>query len=118
MQEVDIEPVDLGGELLEAIEFRLARAPVVAISPIGADLLDPCQRRALAPIIDQLRLRPARAGEARLEVDEDIVADGDAARLDGGHRLPPHFFLSFRGVRSTSPEPLINRVGGAMDSRM
>ena len=64
MQEVDVEPVDLGGELIEAVEFCLTRAPVVAVSPIGADLPDPFQRRALAPVIDQLRLRPARAGEA------------------------------------------------------
>src|SRR3954454_22993396 len=116
MQEVDAEPVDLGGELLEAIELGLARTPVVAISPIGADLLDPCQRRTLAPVGDELRLRPARAGEARFEVGENVVADGDAKRLDGAcHRLLPICLLgesrpNGRRIKG-APSPLAGEGG-------
>src|ERR1700675_1549702 len=84
VQEVNIEPVDLRRELREAIELRLATAPVVLLSPIAADLLDPLQRSALAPVIDQFSFRPACPAQSRFEIVEHIVADGDAKGMDGG----------------------------------
>ena|SRR5678815_3232981 len=59
MDEMDVEPVDLGGELAEPIEPRLALPPIIGLGPILADVLDPLQRRALAPIVDQFGFRPA-----------------------------------------------------------
>ena len=85
MHEMDVEPVDLGLELREAIEARLALAPIVLPRPVAADVLDPGERRALAPVVDQLGLRPARASQPVLQVGEDVVADGDAKGLDVVH---------------------------------
>ena len=82
VQEMNVEPVDLGGELRKAIEARFARAPVVFLGPIAADVLDPFQRRALAPVVDQFGFRPARLAQARLQIVEHIVADRDAIGFD------------------------------------
>ena len=41
VEEMDVESVDLGGELREAIEQRFAAAPIVIVGPVPADLLDP-----------------------------------------------------------------------------
>ena len=60
VQEMNAEPVDLGGELRKAVEARFAAAPVILLGPVAADVLDPFQRRALAPIVDQFGFRPAR----------------------------------------------------------
>src|SRR5882724_8611219 len=84
VQEVNGQIVDVGRELREAIELRLAPAPVIFLGPIAADLLDPFERHALAPVADQLGLGPAGVAQSRPEVVEDIVADGDAIRLDCG----------------------------------
>src|SRR5260370_20953463 len=89
MQEVNIEPVNLRRVLCEAIEQRFTTAPIVLFSPIAADLLDPFQRRALAPVIDQFGFRPACPAQSRSEIVEHIVADRDAKGLDGGaHGIP------------------------------
>jgi hypothetical protein len=60
MKEVNIQPVNFGRELRKAIEARLAGAPVISLGPVPANVLDPFQRRALAPVIDQFGLGPAR----------------------------------------------------------
>ena len=41
MDEVDVEPVHLGHELVEAVEARLLGAPVVDVVPVAADILHP-----------------------------------------------------------------------------
>ena len=44
---------------LEAIEQRLAAAPIISLRPIAADVPDPAERDALAPVVDQFGLGPA-----------------------------------------------------------
>ncbi|KRR21587.1 hypothetical protein CQ13_30800 [Bradyrhizobium retamae] len=82
MQEMNVEPFDLGGELRKAIEPRRALTPIVLFSPVTADVLDPFQRRALAPVVDQFGLRPAGVAQPRFDVIEDVVADRDAIGPD------------------------------------
>src|SRR5882757_50115 len=90
MDEVDVEPVDLGGELAETIEPRLAPAPIIGLGPIVADVFDPCQRRTLAPVVDQLGFRPAGPAQPGAEILEHIVTNGNAKRADGGvHGVSP-----------------------------
>src|SRR5437879_1025325 len=84
VQEVNVEPVNLRRELFEAIEQLLAATPIILLSPITADLLDPLQWRALAPVIDQFGFRPAGPAQSRSEIVEHIVTDCDAKRLDCG----------------------------------
>ena len=78
VDEVDAEPVDLGRELRKAIERRLALPPVVLLAPVAADFLDPFQRRALAPVVDQLGLRPARVAQTRFQISEHGIGNLDA----------------------------------------
>jgi hypothetical protein len=84
MHEVDVEPVDRGDELREAVEQSLALPPVVAVGPVAADILDPLPRHALAPVVDQLGFRPACAAQPRFQIVQDIVGYGDGEGLDGG----------------------------------
>ena len=58
---MDAEAVDLGPELAELVELRLAAPPVVAVAPVRAQRLHLGQGRALRPVVDRLALRPARA---------------------------------------------------------
>ncbi len=90
MDEVDIEPVDFAGELVKAIELGLALTPVIRVSPVLADVLNPCQRRTLAPVRDDFRIRPARAPQSLCEIGEHKVADIDAeGPYLSSHRLLP-----------------------------
>ena len=91
VQEMNVEPVDFGGELRKAIEPRLAPAPIVLFRPIAADVLDPFQRRALAPVLDQFGFRPARVAQPRLEIVEHIVADRNAIGFDFSAHEGPFF---------------------------
>ena len=82
MHKVNGKTVDLGRELREAIEQRFALAPIIVLGPIAADLLDPLQRHALAPVADRLGLQPAGVPQPGSEIIEHIVADRDAIGLD------------------------------------
>ena len=86
---MNVEPVDFGGELRKAIEPRLAPAPIILFRPIAADVLDPFQRRALAPVLDQFGFRPARVAQPRFEIVEHVVADRNAIGFDfSAHERP------------------------------
>jgi hypothetical protein len=47
MQEMEVQAVDLGAELREAVELGLEPAPVVALVPVGGEGADLGDRRAL-----------------------------------------------------------------------
>src|SRR5262249_35043957 len=99
MDEVNAKPVDLGRELRKAIERGLAFAPMVLLGPITADLLDPREWRALAPVVDRFGLRPARVEQSRLEIDEHGIGHRDAERADSTHERVPYFFSAFSIAR-------------------
>jgi hypothetical protein len=82
VQEVDVEPVNRGLELGEAIEARLALAPIIGLGPVVADILDPLQRRALTPVADQFGFRPARPAQPGFQIVEHDVVDGNAIGPD------------------------------------
>ena len=70
MDEVDLHPVDLGRELRQRVQSRLALAPVVLGRPVAGELLQRRQLHALRPILDELLGGPARRREAPREVGE------------------------------------------------
>src|SRR3954451_8264267 len=70
VDEVDLDPVDLGRELRERVELRLALAPVVVGRPIARELLQRCQLHALRPICDELLAWPPRGRDASTQVLE------------------------------------------------
>ena len=67
VDEVDAEAVDLGLELRQPVQFRLAFAPVIIGRPLARQLLQHRQLHALRPIVDQLLMRPARRRDARTQ---------------------------------------------------
>ena len=60
VDEVDVHPVDLGRELRQRVQSRLARAPVVLGRPVAGERLDRRQLHALRPVGDELPGGPAR----------------------------------------------------------
>ena len=49
VDEMDVEPVDLGDELREGVQLRLDLAPVVVGLPVAHELLELCELHALRP---------------------------------------------------------------------
>src|SRR5918993_4346287 len=60
VDEVDVEPVDLGDELRQGVQLRLALAPIVLRRPIVGELLHRRELHALGLIGDGLLFGPAR----------------------------------------------------------
>ena len=68
VDEVDVEPVDLGGELGQGVELRLALAPVIVRRPVAREVLEQRERHALRRVRDGLLLRPPRGINAPAQV--------------------------------------------------
>ena len=58
VNEMNVHPIDLGHELREGVQFRLALAPVVIVRPITRDFLNRRELDALRLIRDRLAIRP------------------------------------------------------------
>ena len=83
MDEVNVDAIDGGDELVEAVQSRLSIAPVVLVAPIAAHVLDPGQRRALAPVVDGLGVGPPGLGEAMAQIVERVLRHVDSKRTNG-----------------------------------
>src|SRR3569623_2071691 len=101
MQEMDGLAVDLGQELRIGVELGLVLPPVVAGAPLVGELADDRLWLPVVPVGGGRR-RPARALEARLEVVDLGIGDGNLERVE-------LHFLSPRGpnaaVRKQSLTP-------------
>src|ERR1700724_1638982 len=91
MDEMDIQPIDLGHELRQGVQSRLDLAPVVAGLPEAREFLDRRQWRALRFAEDGLLLRPARLGA------EPVQGCDLGGRLSIGPRYPQ--YLSIIGAK-------------------
>ena len=78
MDEVDIQAVDLGDELVEPVEPSLPGPPVVLVGPMPGQLLHIVQRDALSPVLHTRSLRPAGTPQPVTQVEQILV----------GHRYP------------------------------
>jgi len=90
VDEVDVHPVDLGRELRQRVQFRLAPAPVVVGRPVAGQLLQHRLLHALRSIIDQLPGGPGRRSDAAAEVGDRFVGHLHLERADfsfAGHRI-------------------------------
>jgi hypothetical protein len=58
MNKMNVEPIDLGYELRQGVQFRLALAPVVICRPRAREFLKSCELHALRFIRDRLPLGP------------------------------------------------------------
>jgi hypothetical protein len=84
VNEMNVEPIDLGNELRQGVP-RLALAPVVVRLPIAREFLNHRERHALRLICDGLLLRPLRGRYASTEVVQGLIrnVDVEGAYLDG-----------------------------------
>ena len=70
VDEVDLDPVDLGRELRQRVQSRLDLAPVVVGRPVAGERLQRRQLHALGAVIDELLGRPARRLDPASQVGE------------------------------------------------
>ena len=96
VDEVDVHAVDLGRELRQRVQLRLARAPVVLRRPVAGERLDRRQLHALRPISDELTGGPARRSETAAQLGELLLRNLNPERTDGvvrgdGHHGAPSF---------------------------
>src|SRR5262245_3065479 len=59
VDKMNIEPIDIGYEIRERLDARLARAPVVLFSPVFRQRLGGRELNALRLVVDRFLLRPA-----------------------------------------------------------
>jgi len=81
MDQMNVQPVDFGDELVKAVQRGLPRPPVVFVGPIGGQLAGVCQRNALTPVIHALGLRPVGARKTRSQIIENIIGNVNAKWL-------------------------------------
>jgi hypothetical protein len=84
VDEMDVETVDLGGEVVEPVQRGFACAPVVFTGPVIGQLTGVGERDALTPVVDAFRLRPSGAREPGVQVVKIGVGDLNAEWVDLG----------------------------------
>src|SRR5271167_1208709 len=77
---MDVQSIDLGGELVKSVERGLARPPVVFISPITGQITGVSQRNTLAPVVHGFCFWPSSARQTRSQIIEDVVGNIDPKR--------------------------------------
>ena len=82
MDEVDIQSIDRGQELGEAIELRLEPALVVLSLPVRDERLGVLHADTLRPVGDGFRIRSASPGQPLLEVRDLGIRDRDTEWAD------------------------------------
>ena len=83
VNEMNVQPVDLGDELRQGVQPRLDLAPIVFRRPIAGELLHRRERHALRVISDGFLFGPARRVDALPQVDEVLFRHVDAEGADG-----------------------------------
>ena len=73
MDEVNVEPVDLGQELRQGVEFRLDLAPVVFARPIAGERLRCRELHALRLVRHGFALGPAGRVDSPAQIDQPFV---------------------------------------------
>src|SRR3954454_19481193 len=80
MDEVDVDPVDLGDEVGKSRERLLESAPVVIGRPVVGERLDRLEMHTLGRV--ELTVRPSCRADAVAQVLELLVGDVDGERSD------------------------------------
>src|SRR5271168_1766983 len=114
VDEMDVQAVDLGDEMRQGVQTRLALAPVIVRPPVASKLLDRRQRHALRVVRDRLSLGPPRREYApaqlaqlclrktRLErADSGRVTARLLSNINGGH------LLLLRSLRAPEPRSAV-----------
>ena len=83
VEEVELQAVDLGQELGQAVQRGLDLAPVVGGRPVAGQGLHGRQRHPLAVVVDRLTLGPAGRIDPPAQLGRVLVGDAD---LEGADR--------------------------------
>ncbi len=70
VNEMNVQPVDLGDELRQGVQPRFARAPVILGCPVARERLNRRELHALRCIVDGFPLGPLRRVDAVMQIGE------------------------------------------------
>ena len=110
VNEMNVEPIDLGDELRQRVEPRLHFAPIVFCRPIVRELLNGRELYALRCVRDGFLLRPDRRIDASAQIDKRLFRKVDAEWTD---RLVLVTVLDFAAVVLV-PEAWASFVSGTV----
>ncbi len=82
VNEVDVQAIDLGDEVLYGLQLLLALAPVVLLRPVARERLHHRELWALRDVVDGLLLWEASGDDARTQVVEIRLGGLDRERPD------------------------------------
>lgn len=82
MDEVDRQAVDVGDELVEAVQAAFPFTPVVAMPPVIGQISCIGEWHPLAPVVDRLGFWPAGRVESLVEISDRRVGDVDHERVE------------------------------------
>jgi hypothetical protein len=82
MDEVDVDAVELGAELMEYVQLAFLCPPIELVSPILKQLPKVLKVSPLLPSSAWCLIRPASLTNALLEVRQDLCLDVDRERSD------------------------------------
>jgi hypothetical protein len=91
VDEMNLQPVDLGHKLRQSVQLRLDLAPVVICRPIARDLLYRRKLHALRFIRDSFPVGPAGRCQAPAQINEGLFRNFHLEGADGvirGRRRP------------------------------
>ncbi len=84
VNEMNVEPIDLGHEMRQGLQFRFALAPIVVRPPISHEFLHRRELHALRLIRDRFPFGPLCGVDASAEVDEVRFRNVDGEGADRG----------------------------------
>jgi len=87
MDDVDVDPIDLGDELRKGLQSRLHPAPVVVRRPMASEFPHRRELHTLRPIRDGLAFRPPRGRDTPPQLGKLLVGDADLEGADLGAGL-------------------------------
>src|SRR5579862_3649814 len=98
VNEMNVQPIDLGDELRQGVQFCLDFAPVVFRRPIARQRLHGCKLYSLGRIGDRLSFRPSRRVDAPAQFGKIRLRNVYGKRTNGA--LARDAFTASLGGRS------------------
>ena len=120
VDEMDLDPVDLGRELRQRVELRFGLAPVVLGRPVTSELLHRRQLDALRPVSDELLAGPARRGDAPAQIVHLLLwnPQEEGPDLGGGPEGCAHDdLLCQRSERNAARTSLVKSSGSCQAAK-
>src|SRR5215213_4607553 len=108
VNEMNVQPIDLGDEVRQGLQLLLALAPVVLFRPIARECLHCREPRALRLIFDGLLFGPLCRRDAPPKVVQVLLRNVDAEGADCGmglHRL----YSSCRATGGDQPRRVVQQ---------